>query len=277
MIGLTAAVAEAFRSLHTRVVTAPWVGPNGETWELEIRPHGDPEYQKALAALGVEPLSVEEREAKRPKGWYRAMVQGTEPTEEEQAAAAEIDRELEEVRTAGFPTRTYPVTYAHAEAAEAAPAVRDHLTVSVWTVTPPSCGDEPECRKAADREEVGQWFASETPLPRQLPATSGDAIPQGVYLGGVPEGVAVTLFILRESLKEHEFLERIAPLSSSSASTPDGADTTLARPASKPESVPSSPAEGAAAPTGNAPAPAPSGTLDTVVDATGPTTLTAVA
>lgn len=248
--GVTAALADAFRSLHVRTVRAPWDLPGGAYLELDIRPHDDPEYRSAIKDLGVTPRAAAER--KEPRSLIeRRAIRGLLKGQDVKAAdlgdddsddaliADDIERQRYDIARIGFPWNHYPVAYDLREVESVRESVGKHLVAAARLVSGESVTE-------ASAEDVAQWFQSDKPLPHALPALSSgeddDGPPEAVdvYLGGVAEGTAVAAFVLKEAVQEHLFMESLAPLGNSSVSTPGAPDTTTAKPSSPTGSGPRS-------------------------------------
>lgn len=248
MIGLNAAVAEAFRSLHQRTIRMPWALPGGKHIEVTIRPHDDPAYQEALKKSGVNPRSPREREEDRPQLNDRQQVLGLSLSSEQKAAVKALDQVQEEIVRIRFPWRIHPVAYSLEEVKQVRSHVAAHLVVEVVTV-------HGEQRTKASDAEIQEWLHNETPLPRAVPSETTtlttesiqDMIESGrseaVYLAGEEEGVAACAFILTEAVQTERFLERLDPLANASDSTPGESHTKRPKPVTPSASAPGSPSD----------------------------------
>lgn len=259
-LGLNAAVARAFRRLHERWIVSPWAEPGGTSMAMLIRPHDDPEYQRALKASGLRPKTIQER--------AREVVDAAQRPESDTEGSAKVytnedyEREMMEINRAGFDWQAFPAAYSLAECAAVADLVQRHLVVEVRALAK---GQAPEEGEPASEQEVAELFASPLRLPHALPSepTNGstEIAPadvaaawraargsrERVYLGGEPEGAAITAYVLVESLRDEKFLERLAPLESASGSMPDDEATTTRKRGLPPASAPiSQPSDGAA-------------------------------
>lgn len=264
---LTQAIAKAFDQLHSRTIRLPWIGPAGQRWEMEIRPHDNSDYQKALAASGVKPLGTADRnpkideDAERQKDLVAIIGAGArkddkglktvkDGIEERKKIQEQFEDDLHEIVTLlEFPWKAYDVSYTLAEAATMAPHVRRHLVVAGWEVS--HDGE----RREMSAEELDRTFASTAIIPGvvEVSVPNGDGRPkltQEVYaLRGKPEGAAVAGIVLRESIKAHLFMERVVgPLGIDSSSGPPAEDTSPPLPISEPEPLLDSPSDSTAAP-----------------------------
>ena len=267
---LTQAIAKAFDQLHSRTIRLPWIGPAGQHWELEIRPHDNSDYQSALAASGVKPLGTgarrpkDDEEEERQSDLVAAVVAGASNKGGQESAIAKIQAKIEArkalkekweddlheiVSLLEFPWESYDVSYTLAESATMAPHVRRHLVVAGWEVS--HDGERREMNAA----ELDATFASTTLIPGMVAVSvpNGDGNPKVTYqtypLRGRPEGAAVAGIVLRESVKAHLFMERVVgPLGTGSSSDPPAEDTSPPLPTSEPESPPDSPSDSTAVP-----------------------------
>lgn len=250
-LGLNALLAAECRELNAREIRLPWVGPRGQRTYVEIRPHGDPAYQEALAASGVAPAGsrdVVRRIQRREEGGgvsagevLQALVTGKKGKKgdaqavamkalEKARAAGEADQQkLEDLIAMQWPIESVPhIGYSLEEARKVRGLVARHLIVAVRQEGEPGEPDTVTTNQAEGAKDILTYLTTDTPLPHAI--TDADGAEIIVEMGGVAEGTAVAAKILAEAVQERLFLEMQAPLESSSGSGPDESPTSTPGP-----------------------------------------------